>query len=254
MTALQGIGTRLRLAKLLLITDERRESNDLADFADAALSGGVDLVQLRDGKGSRRDQLASLETLRTVAHRYQGLVSVYADTELAREFETDVLHLPTGVNAGRARRFLHPFAVMGRSCGSPEQIDAALADPDVAYLTVGPVLDGFTFLGHAPGLALVRHAAERAPVGEKSSKPWFAVGGITLANLDEVIDAGARRIAVGRAITHAPDPAEAAAVFKTRLREAWDADPAMERVVFDAFKNPGPFRPSDPLPDGGPRV
>jgi thiamine-phosphate pyrophosphorylase len=63
------------------------------------------------------------------------------------------------------------------------------------------------------------------------SKPWFAVGGVNLDNLDQVLAAGARRIGVTRAIAAAPAVETAAAVFKERLIGAWDDDPGMERVA-----------------------
>ena len=85
------------------------------------------------------------------------------------------------------------------------------------------------------GLDLVRYAARKAPVAVVKSKPWFAIGGISLDNLDAVIEAGARRVCVVRAITEASDPQAAADRLSSRLRAAWKADPAMERYVFQAL-------------------
>lgn len=258
MTALKGILTRLKLAKLMLITDDRAEAGDFDEFADAALAGGVDLVQLRDDKAKRRALRSALETLRTIAFRYQGLVAVYDDLDLAHDFGADVLHLPDrGPAAKKAKRYLHRYAIIGRSCHSEADIDAALADDDVAYLSVGPVFDGFTFFGHTPGLELVRYAARLAPPSDPKAKPWFAVGGITIGNVDEVLDAGARRVAVGRAITAAPDAGEAARVLKDRLRDAWNDDPGMEQVVFGSLGEGTSFNTAafEPRPgDDGPRV
>ncbi|EFL31529.1 thiamine-phosphate pyrophosphorylase [Streptomyces viridochromogenes DSM 40736] len=67
---------------------------------------------------------------------------------------------------------------------------------------------------HAPGLDLVRYTAALG-----TDRPWFAIGGIDLANLDQVLEAGARRVVVVRAITEADDPGAAAAEFAKRLRE-----------------------------------
>jgi thiamine-phosphate pyrophosphorylase len=69
-------------------------------------------------------------------------------------------------------------------------------------------------------LPLIKYAAEVAPPGEAGSRPWFAIGGIDLANLDEVLEAGARRVVVVRAITEADDPGAAAAEFTRRLADA----------------------------------
>ena len=71
-----------------------------------------------------------------------------------------------------------------------------------------------------------------------AAKPWFAVGGIDTDTLDSVLEAGARRICVGRAITQADDPEAAARVLGDRLRAAWKSDPAMERYTFAAAATP----------------
>ena len=222
----------------MLISDTRERAGDLESFVDAALAGGVDIVQLRDHGASHAELLAALTRMRKVSYRYQGLVAVYESGTLAREFDTDVLQLPgDGLSAAKARKFLHQWAVIGRSCHSVAEVDQAFADPQVDYLTVGPVFGPLGTSGYLPGLELVRHTVEAAAHALPGPKPWFAVGGITETNLDEVLAAGARRIAVGRAITRAIDPGAAAASLKRRLRDAWNNDPAMEKVVFDAFRS-----------------
>lgn len=235
MTALIGLATRLGLARLMLITGTRAKEGDLAGFIDACFAGGVDLVQLRDPEADDDASLAALKVMRDVGYRYQGLISVYESGALAEEFLADLLHLSErGEKASEARKHVHEWALIGRSCHSTSQIDAALTDPDVHYLTVGPVYGGLP-MGDA-GLALVRHAAKAAPPGSVTSKPWFAVGGITAANFDEVLDAGARRIAVSRAITDAADAEAAALTLKDRLRRIWNEDPAMQTLVLKLFQ------------------
>jgi thiamine-phosphate pyrophosphorylase len=104
---------------------------------------------------------------------------------------------------------------------------------------VGPVYATSSKPDYEPvGLDLVRYAARKARVGRIKSKPWFAIGGISLDNLDEVIEAGARRVCVVRAITQASDPQDAAQRLSSRLRAAWNADPAMERYTFQALSEP----------------
>ena len=235
MTALLGLATRLGLARLLLITGTRTEQADLAAFADACFAGGVDLMQLRDPSADHDQLLTALTAMRKVALHYQGLVAVYGSAPLAQEFGADVLHLPErGIPAAEARGYLHEWALVGRSCHSRGQVDAALADPNVNYLNVGPVFGGLTQDG---GLDLVRHAAEVAPPGDVASKPWFAVGGITAGTLDQVLAAGARRISVSRAITSASDPEAAAISLKDRLRHAWNDDPAMANLTLQVFRH-----------------
>lgn len=232
-----GLATRLGLARLLLITGTRSGPDDLAGFADAAFSGGVDLLQLRQTGAEEDELLAGLQALRAVAYRYQGLVSAYESGHLARRFDADLLQLPErGMAAAKAREFLHEYALIGRSCHGPSAIDAALADPQVDFLTVGPV-----FPDSGPGLALVRYADHVAPPSDPQAKPWFAITGITAENLDQVLAAGARRVAVSRAITGAEDPAAAAHALKNRLRKAWNDDPAMQDLTLKMFR-PGASR------------
>jgi thiamine-phosphate pyrophosphorylase len=235
VTALLGLSTRLGLARLLLITGAGRERPELAAFVDACFAGGVDIMQLRDPSADRAELLSALTLMREAGHRYQGLVSVYESVSLAEEFQADLLHLPErGERAKRARRHLHQWALIGRSCHSRDQVDAALADPDVNYLTVGPVFAGLT---PDSGLELVRYTTTVAPPSDPSAKPWFAVGGITAATLDQVLAAGAKRIAVSRAITAAHDPEAAAIALKDRLRAAWNADPAMQALTLELFRH-----------------
>jgi thiamine-phosphate pyrophosphorylase len=142
-------------------------------------------------------------------------------------------------SAARARRHLHRWALIGRSTHAPRQADKAIKDPNVDYFCVGPVHATSSKPDYEPvGLDLVRYAARKARVGRIKSKPWFAIGGISLDNLDEVIEAGARRVCVVRAITQASDPQDAAQRLSSRLRAAWNADPAMERYTFQALSEP----------------
>lgn len=234
MTVLLGVAARMRLARLLLITDLRTPHGDLPRFVAATLAAGVDIVQLRDPKADDEQVAAAFTQVREEVLRRKALLGLYDAVEVAQQVQADVLQLSErGADAARARESVHPWAWIGRSCHSRRQVDAALRDPQVNYLTVGPVVGG---LFGAGGLDLVEYAAGQAPPSDPASAPWFAVGGITLDNLDEVLAAGARRVAVSRAITDATDPAEAAAALKSRLVRAWKDDPGMDQVVFGAHQ------------------
>lgn len=249
MTVLRGLDVRMRLARLFCVTDARLAGGDLPAFAAAVSDAGVDLLQLRDDRASDVQKLAALGQLRT-ATQPNGLVSVYADCHLAREFGADVLHLPKGVpTAVKARGYVSQWAQLGRSCYSTEQVDEALADDGIDFLTLGPMYGRIPWLGPLPGLDLVRYAAQQAPPTHPDSKPWFAMGGITLDNLDEVVAAGARRIAVGRAIVEAADPADAAHAFAGRLRAAW-ADQLDEFTLGALASEGGGFRSVAGVPGG----
>jgi thiamine-phosphate pyrophosphorylase len=235
-----GLEARLRLARLYLCTDARQKQGDLESFLQAVFAGGVDIVQIREKDMKPEAELAALEIARQVAGPYQGIVCVNDSAELAGRFQADMLHLgQADGSAARARRQLHRWALIGRSTHAPRQADKAIKDPNIDYFCVGPVYATSSKPDYEPvGLDLVRYAARKARVGRIKSKPWFAIGGISLDNLDEVIEAGARRVCVVRAITQASDPQDAAQRLSSRLRAAWNADPAMERYTFQALSEP----------------
>jgi thiamine-phosphate pyrophosphorylase len=216
---------RLAEAQLYLCTDARRERGDLADFADAALAGGVDIIQLRD-KGSpgeqrfgpleAREELDALAILADAARRHDALLAVNDRADIAVAAGADVLHLgQDDLPLAIARGIIGPGPLIGRSTHDDAQVSAAAAE-DVDYFCVGPCWPTPTKPGRAaPGLDLVRTAAQY-----RTSKPWFAIGGIDSARLGEVIAAGARRVVVVRAITAADDPRAAARLLKDELRAA----------------------------------
>ncbi len=221
---------RLASAVLYLCTDARRERGDLAEFAEAALAGGVDIIQLRD-KGSAgerrfgpleaREELAVCDVLADAAHRYGALFAVNDRADIARAAGADVLHLGQGdLPVALAREIVGPDVVIGLSTHDPGQVAAAATGAGSGrgadYFCVGPCWPTPTKPGRpAPGLALLRTAAHHA-----SEQPWFAIGGIDAQRLPQVLEAGARRIVVVRAITAATDPRAAAELLRSALRSA----------------------------------
>lgn len=244
MTALMGLQARLRLARLYLCTDARTEQGDLEDFCEAAFAGGVDILQIRQKDMDPEEELEALQVARRAAERHQAIVCVNDSPELAERFSADMLHLgQTDGPSRRARRHLHRWALVGRSTHAPKQTDAAISDDHADYFCVGPVYATSTKPDYEPvGLDLVRYAAEVAPPADLAAKPWFAIGGIDLSNLDDVLAAGARRACVVRAITLAEDPEAAARELSMRLRAAWRSDPAMEQYALAAAGFTGPSR------------
>jgi thiamine-phosphate pyrophosphorylase len=206
-------------------------------FLQAAFAGGVDIVQIRQKGMNPEAELATLEIARQAAAPYQAIVCVNDSAELAGRFQADMLHLgQTDGPSAKARRYLHQWALLGRSTHTPRQTDKAIKDSNINYFCVGPVYATSSKPDYPPvGLDLVRYAAQKAPVASIKSKPWFAIGGISMDNIDEVIEAGARRICVVRAITQAADPEKAADRLSRKLRAAWRADPAMEQYVLEVF-------------------
>ncbi|WP_328604748.1 thiamine phosphate synthase [Amycolatopsis sp. NBC_00345] len=220
MPALTGDRIRARLAdaRLYLCTDARASRGDLAEFIDAALAGGVDIVQLRDKTSGApleaKQEIAALEVLAEACTRHGALLAVNDRADVALAVGADVFHLgQDDIPVPLARRILSDDVVIGRSTHSVEQARAAAAEDGVDYFCTGPCWPTPTKPGRfAPGLDLVRATAAAGP-----DRPWFAIGGIDLNRLPEVLDAGASRIVVVRAITEAEDPKAAAQTLKSRL-------------------------------------
>lgn len=193
-----------REARLYLITGARP---DLAAFLDAAVRGGVDLVQLREKSLSNGELLRVLGEARAATRRLGVPLVVNDRPDLAVLVGADYVHIGQGdLPVHAVRRFGLP---VGLSTHSRAELERAEAD----YVGVGPVFATPTKEGRAPvGLELVRFAAVHAPA------PWFAIGGIDRTNVADVVAAGARRIAVVRAIGDADDPEAAARELRDALR------------------------------------
>ncbi|MFV0406767.1 MAG: thiamine phosphate synthase [Propioniciclava sp.] len=224
MTALMGIATRLKLARLLYIAPD---TGVVSSLARPVFAGGADIIALADdvtepiADDTAEEALAGiLEAARTT----QGLSGYFGRPVSAARLSPDIVVLvDPEANTARARELLGEWSVIGRECHDHEEIDAALADPSVDFLLVGP------------GLELVRYAVSVAPPSDPSAKPWFAVRGISPQTVDVVIRAGAMRVAVGAAITDAEDPGAVAEELKDQLRHAWNEHPEMEAVTMAAF-------------------
>jgi len=190
-------------ARLYLITAARP---DLGELLRAAVRGGVDLVQVREKRLADAELLRLLEEAREVTRKLGVSLVVNDRPDLAALCEADFVHVgQDDLPVQAARRF---GLGVGLSTHAPGEIDAA----DAQYIGVGPVYATPTKKGRpAVGLDLVRYAAEHARV------PWFAIGGIDGSNVEEVVAAGATRVAVVRAIGDADDPERAARALRRAL-------------------------------------
>ncbi|WP_431959979.1 thiamine phosphate synthase [Actinacidiphila sp. bgisy160] len=215
-------------ARLYLCTDARKRHGGLkefAAFADAVLASGVDVIQLRDKGLEAREELEYLAVLSEECGRHGRLLAVNDRADVAHAAAADILHLGQGdLPVPAARAILGDEVIIGRSCHSESEAAAAAGvphaegqgpvEPGADYFCTGPVWPTPTKPGRpAPGLGLVRYAA-----GLGTDRPWFAIGGIDLSNVDQVLDAGARRIVVVRAVTEAAEPGAAAAELAKRVR------------------------------------
>ena len=200
----------LQRAALYLVCDTRPGGRALGDVLAAALEGGVDVVQLRDKRAGDGELLAAAATARRRCDEAGALLILNDRPDLVAGAGADGCHVgQDDMDVAAARALAGPDALVGRSTHTPVDIAAA---GGADYIGVGPVYATPTKPGRpAVGLALVRHAAEHAPV------PFFAIGGIDAANAAAVVAAGARRIAVVRAIAEAADPRAAAAALRAAL-------------------------------------
>ncbi|MDQ1712409.1 MAG: thiamine-phosphate pyrophosphorylase [Frankiaceae bacterium] len=205
---------RLAAARLYLCVGARP---DLAEFLDRVLPNGVDVVQLREKGLEARDEIALCDVVKAAAERHGALFAVNDRADLARAVGADVLHLgQRDLPPGTAREIVGDEMLIGLSSHAPAETSAAAADGAVDYFCAGPTWATPTKPGRpAAGLDLVSYATSL-----DTRKPWFAIGGIDLANLDDVLARGARRVVVVRALTEAADPGAAARAFAGRLAHA----------------------------------
>ena len=210
---------RLRTARLYFVC-EARPQGDLEALLRAALSGGADIVQLREKELGRVEIERAAGTFRRVADTFSALFVLNDDPELARICDADGVHVgQDDVSAEQARELLGPDAIVGLSTHSEEQI-AASAEQPVDYISAGPIWETPTKQGRpAVGLELISHAAAHAP------HPFFAIGGIDTTNAAEVVAAGAHRMCVVRAIRDAADPAAAATELRGAFASLGEAAP-----------------------------
>ncbi len=201
----------LAQARLYLCTDSRRAEQDLPDFLDAVLANGVDIVQLREKNLEAADELELLAVFAAACRRHGALLAVNDRADLAVASGADILHVgQRDLSPAIARRIVGPDVAIGLSSHSATEAAAAATDPEVDYFCLGPIWPTPT----KPG----RPHTGLAPIGQlESGRPWFGIGGIDESNLDQVLDAGARRVVVVRALTDAEDPGAAAARIAGRL-------------------------------------
>ena len=203
---------RLARSRLYVVTDAREQQGDLAEFLAEILDSGVDIIQLREKEAEVADLLKWGEVFREAAVRNGALFILNDRPDVALALDADGVHLgQEDLPMDEARAFMGPDAILGLSTHSPEQWDSAA--PEADYLCAGPVWETPTKPGRpAAGLDYVRYASTSG-----GTRPWFAIGGIDHENLARVIEAGASRIVVVRAVTETPDPATSVHSLRERL-------------------------------------
>jgi thiamine-phosphate pyrophosphorylase len=211
---------RLQDARLYFVCDGRPDGRDPTPLLQAALRGGADLIQLREKAPRCAEELISLsDPFRRAAAEHGALFILNDRPDLVEACGADGVHVgQEDASVAEARAEAGPEGLVGLSTHSPAELRAALdahddERPDQA--SVGPVWATPTKEGRpATGLGLVELAAREATI------PWFAIGGIDVENVSQVVSAGAERIVVVRAVRDAADPEAAAHALRVALPDA----------------------------------
>ncbi len=200
---------KLRRSPLYLVTSP---SDRLLEIVEAALKGGLTLVQYRNKTADDTTRLQEAEKLAQLCHQHDALFILNDRVDLAIAVNADGVHLgQQDIPIALARKILGPQPLIGRSTTNPTEMERAIAE-GADYIGVGPVYETPTKAGKAAaGLAYIRYAVEHAPM------PWYAIGGIDASNLPQVVGAGATHVAVVRAIMQAPDPTQATQALLAHL-------------------------------------
>ena len=189
---------QLRQCNLYLVTSP---TENLLAIVEAALKGGLGLVQYRDKDTDDGLRWQRAKDLRRLCTEYGALFLVNDRVDLALSVQADGVHLgQQDLPIAVARKLLGPNKIIGRSTTNPQEMAQAIAE-GADYIGVGPVYTTPTKAGKKPaGLEYVQYATANSPV------PWFAIGGIDGKNLSEVTQAGATQVAIVRGIMEATDP------------------------------------------------
>ncbi|MEO1592877.1 MAG: thiamine phosphate synthase [Cyanobacteria bacterium J06632_22] len=201
---------QLHRAQTYLVTSPHE---NLLGVVEAALKGGIEIVQHREKTANDETRLQLACELRALCHRYGALFIVNDRVDLARAAEADGVHLgQQDLPMAAARDILGPHKIVGRSTTNPDELARAVAEK-ADYIGVGPFFETPTKPGKAAsGPDYVRYALAQATM------PFFVIGGVNLENLDTVTAAGATRVALVRAIMQAEDPAAASRHLHQKMR------------------------------------
>ncbi len=181
----------------------------------AIIAGGARIVQLRDKEASKRELYDKAVRFRTVTGAAGILLIVNDHIDIAMAIDADGVHLGQDDLPVPVARQLAPDKLIGAS--SHSRAEAAAAEAEGAdYVNIGPIFATRTKANATQfvGVDMIREIAPNLSI------PFTVMGGIKLENLEDVLAAGARRVAVVTAITQADDMAAATAHFRRRIRAA----------------------------------
>ena len=200
---------QLQSTALYLVTSPEPE---ILKTVEAALKGGLSLVQYRDKNGNDSDRLEKADQLCQLCHRYNALFIVNDRVDIALAVDADGVHLGQhDAPVAFAREILGNHKIVGRSTTNKQELNKAIAE-GADYVGVGPFYETPTKPGKAAlNKEYIDYVKAKCPV------PWFAIGGINLDNLDAVLTVGAQRVAVVRAIMQTEQPTQVTRQFLAQL-------------------------------------
>lgn len=201
---------RLARARLYLVLEARPHGENPRALLEAALRGGVDVVQLRDKELGDEELIEAAEPFRAVCEAHGALFVLNDRPDLLQACGADGVHVGRNdTPVAEARALVGSDRLIGLSVSTRRELsDVAGADYVGVTAFATPTKDDAV----AGGLELVRAA------NATLTTPWFAIGGVDLSNAADVIAAGAPGVAIVRAIRDADDPERAA----RELRKALD--------------------------------
>lgn len=208
---------KLENKKLYLVTD-RSKFSSIDEFLDniaSALKGGVQIVQLREKTANAREVVEIAKKVKELCHLYDVVFIINDRVDIAKIIGADGVHLgQDDIDINQAREILGENVIIGLSTHHQEQALQAV-ELGADYIGVGPVFETPTKPGRkSVGIEYVEWAAKNINI------PWFAIGGIDTENAKTVIEAGAKRIAVVRAIINAESPEKASKLFLEKLEDS----------------------------------
>jgi thiamine-phosphate pyrophosphorylase len=209
--AVDGPARRERLARsrLYLVLEARPRGEDPHPLLDAALRGGVDVVQLREKELPDEALAAAAEPFRAACDEHGALFVLNDRPELVAACRADGVHVGrSDTPVEQARSLVGPDRVLGLSVSTQDELEEVDGADYVGVTAFSTPTKQDAIAG---GLELLRAAAATLTI------PWFAIGGIELANVAEVVGAGAPGIAVVRAVRDAADPEAAARLLRAVL-------------------------------------
>ncbi len=219
-SATQGAIDRLRDCQLYLLVTDSLCPQGAGPVVKAALRGGVDVIQLREKEMPDRRFLELAKWIRQWTAEAGALFIVNDRADLACLADADGVHVGQGdLTVHEVRQIIGGQKLVGVSTHAIEQAEQAVLD-GADYVGVGPVFTSRTkSFEQFAGLEYV------VQVASSIALPAFAIGGIGLENIEQVLAAGARRIAVSREICGAYNPERVAARLKESLRIVRSLEP-----------------------------